>query len=345
MDGSIRLSANERNALLQAYRAAPAARSRRAHIVLLLDDGLTYREVRQVTYASFDLIREAACCYRSGGVDSVVGPIRPAAETPALWLLRVAHWLLTTTPEDFGYFRCRWSCETLAEVLAWETGSRRSAETVRRGLRRLGFVWRRPRPVVGPVDPEYAEKLQGIRDLLTSMTDDETAVFQDEVDIHLNPKIGACWMPRGEQAEVPTPGNNDKRHLAGSLVWRTGTLIVSPAGRRRNSELFVAHLDDLRCRLRAYRRIHVICDNAAFHRSRLVQEYLVRWGHRIELHYLPKYAPETNPIERVWWQLHETLTRNHRCSTIDELLEDVYEWINTDRCFYNQELADYPMAA
>jgi putative transposase len=76
-----------------------------------------------------------------------------------------------------------------------------------------------------------------------------------------------------------------------------------------------------------------------------VQDYLSQWGHRIVLHYLPKYAPETNPIERVWWQLHETLTRNHRCSTIEELLDDVYEWINTDRCFYNRELAHYATAA
>jgi transposase len=212
-------------------------------------------------------------------------------------------------------------------------------------LRRLGFVWRRPRPVVGPVDPKYDEKVQAIRALLAGLPDRETAVFEDEVDVHLNPKIGSCWMPRGRQTEVRTPGNNEKRHLAGSLVWRTGTLIVSPPGRRRNAELFVAHLDYLRRRLRGSRRIHVICDNASFHSSRLVRQYLEEWGHRIVLHHLPKYAPETNPIERVWWQLHETLTRNHRCRTIDELLADVSAWINSDRCFYNQELADYATAA
>jgi transposase len=219
-------------------------------------------------------------------------------------------------------------------VLAWEAGVRKSAETVR-----LGFVWRRPRPVVGPVGPEYDEKLRAIRRLLAELPPDEAAVFQDEVDVHLNPKSGSCWMPLRRQAEVPTPGNNEKRHLAGSLVWRTGTLIVSPPGRRRNAELFVAHLDDLRRRMRGYRKVHVICDNASFHGSRLVREYLVDWEHRIELHYLPKYAPETNPIERVWWQLHETLTRNHRCQTIDELVADVFAWISSDRCFYNQELA------
>ncbi len=345
MDGSIRLPADQRNALLQVYRSGPVHDSRRAHIVLLLDDGLTVREVRQVTYASFDLIHEAARRYRCGGVAAVVGDARPADGPPPLWLVRAAGWLLACTPEDFGYFRTRWSCETLAEVLAWETGTRKSAETIRRGLKRWGFVWRRPRPVVGPVDPEYTQKLRRIRELLAALPPDETAVFQDEVDIHLNPKIGPCWMPRGEQAEVPTPGNNDKRHVAGSLVWRTGTLLVSPAGRRRNAELFIAHLDDLRCRLRGSRRIHVICDNASFHRSRRVQDYLKQWGHRLVLHNLPKYAPETNPIEGVWRQLHETLTRNHRRSTIDELLDDVYQWVDADPCFYNQELAQYATAA
>jgi transposase len=97
--------------------------------------------------------------------------------------------------------------------------------------------------------------------------------------------------------------------------------------------------------MRGFRKVHVICDNASFHSSRLVKEFLAAWGHRIELHYLPRYAPETNPIERVWWQLHETLTRNHSCRTIDELLADAFAWINSDRCFYNRELATYATAA
>src|ERR1700754_4836197 len=135
----------------------------------------------------------------------------------------------------------------------------------------MEFVWRRPRPVVGPRDPEHERKLRRIRRLLAQLPSDEMGVFQDEVDVHLNPKIGSCWMVRGQQAEVTTPGNNEKRHVAGSLHWRTGTLLVSPPGKRRNTELFLEHLDDLRRSLRSYRKIHVICDNAAFHQSRVVR--------------------------------------------------------------------------
>jgi len=49
-------------------------------------------------------------------------------------------------------------------------------------------------------------------------------VYADEVDIDLNPKIGFDWMNRGQQKEVLTPGNNEKRYLAGALNPRTGGL-------------------------------------------------------------------------------------------------------------------------
>src|SRR5262249_11122495 len=50
--------------------------------------------------------------------------------------------------------------------------------------------------------------LAGLRDLLMNLPEDESAVFQDEVDINLNPKIGGLWLRRGQQAEVVTPGDN-----------------------------------------------------------------------------------------------------------------------------------------
>jgi transposase len=172
--------------------------------------------------------------------------------------------------------------------------------------------------------------------LLRDLPADEVAVFEDEVDINTNPKIGSMWMRRGQQAHVLTPGINSKRYLAGSMNWRTGEVTLSEPHTRRNADLFLRYLDDLRRRFRRYHRIHVICDNAAFHkpeRCRKVQAYLALWGHRIVLHFLPTYAPEANPIERVWWHLHEEITRNHRCRNIDQLLDLVFDWLAAGPCF------------
>jgi len=99
---------------------------------------------------------------------------------------------------------------------------------------------------------------------------------------------------------------------------------------------FVQPRPPCRARLRGFRKIHVICDNAKFHDCKAVREYLAKWSDRIELHFLPKYAPETNPIERVWWHLHETITRNHRCRTLEELLEEVSTWAESHHTFSSQ---------
>lgn len=345
MDGYLQLSAQERKTCLATYRAARAAR--RALVLVLLADGRSYRDIGTATLASPSLVRAVKRDYAAGGVDRVLGR-EPRPATVAQWLVVVVRWLLQGTPRDFGFFRARWSCGLLALLLWQEHRLRKSPETIRRGLHRMEFVWRRPRPVVGPRDPEHAAKLRHIRRLLGTLPSDATAVFEDEVDVHLNPKIGSCWMPRGQQAEVTTPGNNEKRHLAGSLHWRTGRLLLSAPGRRRNAQLFVAHLEDLRCRLRAYRVIHVICDNARFHDCQAVRDYLAEHGDRVVLHYLPKYAPETNPIERVWWHLHETITRNHCCHSIEELVAEVYDWADAQQNFYLQTASfrdTYAMAA
>ncbi len=115
---------------------------------------------------------------------------------------------------------------------------------MQRWLHREPRGWRRPRPGVGPRDPERAVKLPALRQLLATVPANEIAVFQDEVDINTNPKIGALWMRRGQQAEVPTPGTNEKRYLAGSLNWRTGALRGTEGWPKegRSAALFVRHL-------------------------------------------------------------------------------------------------------
>jgi transposase len=240
-------------------------------------------------------------------------------------------WVLTLRPADFGFARSRWSCEAVAVALWEDYRTPVSREAVRQWLRQAGLVWRRPRPTPRPKDPCRAAKLAALRALLHGLPDDETAVFMDEVDINLNPEVGCMWMRQGQQAALPTPGSNEKRYLAGSIHWRTGRVFLTEGLPKegRSAALFCRHLDDLRRALRHYRVIHVVCDNARTHKpekSREVQTYLARWGGRVELHYLPTYAPECNPVERVWWRLHEAVTRNHRCATMAQLLDLTFDW-------------------
>jgi transposase len=333
---SIRLTPQDRNTLLDHYRRDPEPQVRlRAHLLLLLADGWAWATVAAVLFTSPDTIARWKGRFEQGGVGAVLGRPRGRPCSPAwAWAAAAVLWVLTRRPAEFGFARSRWSCAAVAVVLRDDRAVPVSRETVRRWLGEAGLVWRRPRPTLRPRDPDRRAKLDALRRLLRGLPADETAVFMDEVDVNLNPKVGCAWMRRGEQAEVETPGTNDKRYLAGSIHWRTGRVFLTEGLPKegRSAALFCRHLDDLRRALRHYRVIHVVCDNAGTHkpeRSRLVKEYQAKWGRRVVLHYLPAYAPECNPIERVWWRLHEAVTRNHRCGSVEELLELTFQWFES----------------
>lgn len=350
MDGSIVLVGGQRKRLLKLYRkeSNPAVRLR-AHLILLLADGNSWALVAAVLYCSTATIARWKQQFEQQGIDGLLKERRGRRESASgpvgIWATMVVRWTLTLPPSFFGLVRSRWSCEALVLALVQTQKVHVSRETVRRWLHREQIVWRRPRPILGPKDPQRAKKLRELREFLQNLPPCEAAVFQDEVDVNSNPKIGPAWMAKGSQATVLTPGTNEKRYLAGSLDWRSGKLLATP-GDRRDARLFIGHLDELRRRYRRYHVIHVICDNARFHTaagSRLVKQYLEKYGHRIVLHYLPSYSPDANPIERVWWRMHERVTRNHRCGNVDRLLDCVFQWLEEQKTF-NTKSRYYPKA-
>jgi transposase len=339
---TITLRAEERKALLEHLRKQPDPQLRlRAHIILLLADGYTWALIGSVLYCSSRTIARWKDRFQEGRVPALLGLPRGAPPCfAAHWAALARQWVTQHTPRSFGFLRSRWSCELVVLLLWWVHNLDVSRETVRRWLRQADLVWRRPRPVLKRQDPRRAEILQDLRKLLLELPDDETVVFQDEVDISLNPKIGSMWMPRGEQAEVETPGDNEKCYLAGSLHWRTGKLIAT-RGPRRDGALFTRHLDELRHRLRRYKKIHLILDNAKFHsQSQPLYEFLGEHSERFVFHFLPKYAPELNAIERIWWVLHEQITRNHQCRSLEELVDLVFAWL-ADRKRFKVEDGEY----
>ena len=346
MSSSISLRPDQRNTLLDYYRghAAPAVRLR-AHIILLLADGHSWAVIAAVLFCSSRTIDRWHKRFQHGGPEALLGrPPGPPSRWGSRWVGVLVDWVTQRTPRDFGFLRSRWCCEVLALLLLHVHEVDVGRETIRRWLHQGQLVYRRPRPVVGPQDPDKEAKLQHLRALAQSLAADEVIVFQDEVDINLNPKIGALWMARGQQAVVVTPGDNDKRYLAGSLNGRTGALLVTEGYPKqgRNADLFVRHLEDLRTTLRCYRVIHVFCDNAKAHDCKKVRDYVAAHGERVRLHYLPKRAPDANPIERVWWHLHDEITRNHQCATLEELLDLVFAWLDSKKR-YKIEGSVYPL--
>jgi transposase len=242
--------------------------------------------------------------------------------------LDTLHTLVRSSPQQHGWRRPTWTRELLVATMQRRTGVRIHVATMSRALAFIQARRGRPRPTVRcPWSPvAKARRLGTLRRLLATLPRRHEAVYEDEVDIHLNPKIGLDWMVRGQQKEVVTPGQNVKRHLAGAWHVRTG-LLSWVEGERKASGLFIALLARLRADYPRASVIHVILDNYRIHDSKLTQAALAGFGGRIRLHFLPPYCPSENRIERVWEDLHANVTRNHTCRTIDALMVEVREYL------------------
>ncbi|SFO11251.1 IS630 family transposase [Xenorhabdus japonica] len=235
--------------------------------------------------------------------------------------------LISDPPDVLGYQRSRWSSELLAIQINEITGCSLHASTIRRWLPQANIVWRRTVPTLRIRDPHKEEKMRAINDALERCSPDHPVFYEDEVDIHLNPKIGADWQLRGQQKRITTPGQNEKYYLAGALHSGTGK-VSYVGGNNKDSSLFIKLLAHLKAAYRRAKSITLIVDNYIIHKSQKTQEWLAQ-NPKFKLIYQPIYSPWINHIEKLWLALHETITRNHCCCYMWQLLRKVRGFMNT----------------
>jgi transposase len=117
-------------------------------------------------------------------------------------------------------------------------------------------------------------------------------------------------MRKGTQRPLKTPGTNRKVWISGALNFKTGCFHWV-TGERKNDELFIKLLDRLRRTYRCHKELHLYG-----HRQR--REPHLQAGRalpggfgrqKIRLHPLPSCSPQSNPVDLVWWSVHEAVSR------------------------------------
>jgi transposase len=301
----------------------------RCQIVLLAGKGWTQKRIAEAVGYSPSGVCRVLQRFREERIAGLVdrrednGPLKVDEE-----FLGLLYQLVDDTPQSYGYARPTWTRELLAQVIEELIGVRVHVTTLSRALAQIGARRGRPKPIVGCPWPKQRRKrrLAALQRLVDTAGQQDTVVYVDEVDIHLNPKLGLDWMNRGKQKQVLTPGQNEKCYLAGALNAHTGELSWIGA-EQKNSALFIGLLWQL-ARQYPSGTIHVILDNYKIHKSQQTMTALASFGGRIKLHFLPPYCPDHNRIERVWKDLHDNVTRNHRRQRLVDLVQDIVRYLN-----------------
>lgn len=122
----------------------------------------------------------------------------------------------------------------------------------------------------------------------------------DETGLLFQSVVRRAWLKRGEKTVIKVENKRDGQNYLGFLNQGNFKCHVLSITRGRTKEIIKATTEFLK--LYPNKRICIIWDNATHHKGRLFREALSKGGplERVHLIALPPYAPDCNPIEKVW---------------------------------------------
>jgi hypothetical protein len=201
-----------------------------------------------------------------------------------------------------------------------------SAKTIRRLLKQLNFVWKRPRHALqGAKSPRVSRRLRLIRKKVRGLPAGCAKLFEDETDLLFFPPLRAGWFERGKPAEVPISGWNAKRTVFGALDVETGhrTLVVRPG----------ICAPDFHAALRAIRAGHgdrqvaLLLDKASRHTAASSVRLAAQLD--IQLIWLPPRSTNINPMDRLWRWGKERICANKQHPDIDSQATKFVEYLQS----------------
>ena len=168
------------------------------------------------------------------------------------------------------------------------------------------------------------KKLSGRGDSRTSRplkkTEKEQGVtlYQDEAVFQQAGMVIKTWALVGIGVQVLSPPVRRSIKVMGAVRIGANPQWHSRFVKVFNAETFIEFLDQL---VRYYRgtKIHLITDNAPYHKSPEVHDWLKGKEHLIELHFLPAYSPKLNAAEYVWRKTKRAITHNKFFSRLQDL--------------------------
>ena len=175
-------------------------------------------------------------------------------------------------------------------------------------LARHGFSYKKPTIVPGKANflaqQEWIQEYQNLKQKLSA---NETICFMDGVHPTHNSQAHYGWIKRGQRKDLPTNTGRRRLNISGAV-----DLIKNKFFYRKdlslNAESTVVFLKQIESAYPTMEKVHVFCDNAGYYKGDVVKEYLK--SSKIELHFLPPYSPNLNPIERVWKFLKDRVIYN-----------------------------------
>src|SRR4051812_34790970 len=212
-------------------------------------------------------------------------------------------------PDQVGLSFTLWTRQAVRALIARETGVWLALPVVGRYLRAWGFTAQRP------MRRATERRDEAVREWLTNTYPDIARKakaqgceiqWADETGLSNQANYGRSFAPKGQTPIIRRPARRFSQSMISSLT-NQGKLRFMIYEGALNTTIFLSFLR--RLIREADRKLFVIVDNLPVHRARRVTAWVQDNTDRIELFYLPPYAPEHNPDEFLNNDLKQAMAR------------------------------------
>jgi transposase len=311
-------------------RQINSAVHRRMNTLLLLDAGWSVSQVAEALFLDEGTVRAHRSLYQTEGRDGIER-LEYAGCQPLL------------SPEELSVLKAHVSQKiylSAKAVAGWvqeQFAVEYTANAMTKVLKRLGFVYKLPKRVPAKASaPEQAAFLaQTLEPLLEAASDEKTPVyFVDATHAAYDAQAACGWILRGETRELKANHGRVRININGALNVATCALIYRQEELITSAAMIVL-FQDLEKAHPGTAKITVVLDNARYNKSNELRDWLKT--SRVELVYLPPYAPNLNLIERFWGFLKKNVLWNHYYPTFAEF-KDAIERFLQDIGSYRDDL-------
>ena len=219
-------------------------------------------------------------------------------------------------------------CGTAAEVAAFISKTFQieySESGATALLHRLGFVYKKTKLIPSKANEVLQEAfVASFRELEKALEVDEVILFADGVHPQHNTGTSYAWIAKGKEKEVLSNTGRTRVNINGAINPRNPTEVVTYECDTIDAVTTVSFFKEVEKRFADKKCLHLFVDNARYYRSKLVMAHVET--SKIKLHFLPPYAPNLNPIERLWKFLKKTVIRNNYTPDINVFKQNIKDF-------------------
>lgn len=240
--------------------------------------------------------------FQDGGWESLAQTIAEGPEPKLTDKQRqqVRSWIIGKDPRQYGLDYGLWTRRIVQELVEKKIGITLGLTAVGRLLASLEITPQKPLRRAYERDPEAVKQwqIQKYPQLRRRAKKYGAKIyFPDEAGFQSDPVLGRSYGLKGKTPVVTTSGQRQSINAISAVNAKGGFWYNVYSG-KLNASRFVEFLQDFMKGRRE--RVFLVVDGHPAHKAKLVQAYIKSLAGKLELHFLPPYAPDLNPDEFVW---------------------------------------------